>query len=465
MEGLLVRISFLLSILFSTTAYAQTEIDCISHEDLEEISQEFPQFEKYLGNQDEYCESDMGAEWLKIANSLNILKNNKPNEPDVDQDDALTYRAISEKDWWAYFTKRAKSFKIDTQCAEGVGAYVIPFFGNGVIYLCNLFFDITVSSQASIMMHEVRHFDGHSHVTCTQGKEKGNGGACDDKITGKGSYAISVQTLVGMARSEDTNPGEKPLLEAEAVYMAFNKFNKVPRLKMNTSIILSNESGDVYDWNLEEDVELIASLEHPSVVINSSNKLTIYPLNTNYDAYRTGKDLKVKSENPGLYAVRYNSETPEERETYKSISYFGTGGLLKGNTLLTLCDRENLEIGETDLSDKGEFISIISMSLDVNDQTRESLLLSEDGDLYRYKCKDKSSKTVEFEKADIKIAKNANKVVDSFGFNGDQYALLEDGSLSIVSIKNNIANIGVLNLPVDNKDWVSATPFSFPEVF
>ncbi len=465
MDGLFCKIVFLLTLLFSVNANAQTEVTCISHGDLEKIAKDFSQFNRFLTKQSEYCTQDMGEQWFAIANSLRVLMTLAPDEPNYDADDALTYKAITDKDWWAYFTKRADEFIIQSNCPQNVVAYVQPFFGQGKINLCQLFFEQTVSSQASTMMHEVRHFDGHRHVTCSQGNEKGNGGACDNEITKRGSYAISVQTLVGMARATETSVNEKPMLEAEAVYMAFNKFNSVPKVKLSNSIILSNDQSEVYSWNLRDGVEPVATLPEPSIVINSSNNLTVYPVDAQSEAYRTDKNLFVSVENPGLYAKHYNTESPEDRAQYKAISYFATGGLLKGNSLLSLCNRDSLKLAATNLDSRGQFVTIMSLSTDEKDEQRESILLAENGDMFRYTCQSKSSDEVRFEKLDMKIAQGADTIVDSFGFNGEQYALLNDGTLGLIQFQNNILRISALNLPMPNQGWISATPISLPEVF
>ena len=468
MESLLLKASFVFTLIFSTNVFAQEATDCVSHGDLQEIAADFSQFSKFLGNKTEYCEAEMGIEWLKIANSLVLLKNIQPDEPAVDKDDAFTYKAISEKDWWAYFTQRAKRFSINNSCPPGVVAYVQPFFGNGTVNLCTMFFDMPVPTQSSVMMHEIRHFDGKRHVTCSQGNEQGNAGACDASITYGGSYAISIQTSVGMARSKGISKAEKPLLESEAVYMAFNKFNTVPKVKLNNTIILSNTLGEIYRWTLtkgKEGFDLIKTLTEPATVMNSANNLTIYPLDPNSEAYRKDKYLEAKVENPGLYAKHYNSESVDERATYKSISYFATGGMLKGNTLHTLCNMDSLALGEENLDSMGNFMAIINVSLDENDQKRESLLLADNGDLYRYSCRNNKSTAVDFEKTSMKMALGNSKIVDSFGFNGEQYALMDDGKLSVVSFTSNLLEIQPLSLPLANKDWISATPLSQPEVF
>ncbi len=461
------RILFLLTaVLFSLNAWGQSADGCISHQDLQAIAQDFSQFEQFVGQQDQYCAGDFNEKWFKIALSLEMLMNIKANEPNLDADDALTFKAIQEKDWWAYFTKRADQFSIENNCQDNVVAYVMPFFGNGRIHLCQLFFEQNVSSQASTMMHEVRHFDGHRHVTCTQGNEIDTRGACDNEIVKRGSYAISVQTLVGMARAEGTAATTRPVLEAEAVYMAFNKFNIVPKIKMNNSIILSGGQSEVFSWTLDGDLEKIADLPEPSIVLNSANNLTIYPLDATSNAYRQDNELLASLENPGLYAVHYNEETPAERTRYRAISYFATGGLLKDNTLLTLCNRNSLALAPTNLDSKGQFQTIISLSVDELDQKRESILLSDTGEMYRYTCQSKSSDAVKFEKLSqtMKIP-TGRQVLDSFGFDGQQYALLDNGQLAIVNFRNDVLTLSPLAFPSVNQNWVSATPISIPEVF
>lgn len=452
-------------LLIATTAAAKkAEPACISHADLEGMAKNFDQFQKFLGKKDQYCKEDLGEQWITIANSLVVLKDIHQNTPTYESDDALTYQAITEKDWWSYFIKRANHFTIQTKCQQYVVAYVMPFFGAGDINLCPMFFDQDVTSQASVMMHEVRHFDGFPHVSCSQGNEKGMSGACDDAITTKGSYAISVQTLVGMARSKDIATESKPVVEAEAVYMAFNKFNKVPEVRLNQSIILSSDQGEVFNWSLDAGVTEIGKLPEPSIVLNSAGKLTIYPLDTNSEAYRKDNKLFVEMDNPGLYAKHYNAETPEERAKYKAISYFPTGGLLKENSLLTLCGSD---LSANNLDDKGEFSTIISMSMDPKDQKRESLLLATTGELYRFECSspETQSDEVRFEKTEMVFNGDANQIADSFGLAGQQYAVMKDGSLTMVEFNGNNLQISPMSLPSVKRNWVSATPMSTAEVF
>jgi hypothetical protein len=422
---------FLLMTLFSSV-YAQSE-QCISEKDFKEVAKNFTQYNRYLSSKTQYCASDMDEQWFKVAQSLVLLKNSTPDEPALDIDDALTYKAITEKDWWSYFTKRAQSFKVDKNCQEGVVAYVYGGgYGRGNINVCEMFFDISISSQASTMMHEVRHFDGHRHVTCRQGNEEGSRGACDTIISGRGSYAISVQTIVALARSKQTAPSEKGSLEAEAVYMAFNKFNEVPKVKLEDAMILSNDSGEVYRWVPGQNAKLIKTLKDPSIVTVSGGNLTIYPTDASIDAYRMDGQLTARVANPGLYAKSYNGESNLEREKYKTIAYLGTGGLLKDNTLLTLCSNSSSDFGKDNLDSRGQFSRIISLPVQGSAVEQESFLLNSNGSLLPYKCAGGSS---------------------------------SNGVVMGLNTANRTLTTKALNLPIDNKDWISATPLSKAEVF
>lgn len=458
----------LITLLFTFSAQAQSSnVTCISSDDMNIIGQSFRQIQNRLNDSlEEYCEADLGKEWFSLSKSLEILKNIKQNPPALDIDDAFTYKAISEKNWWDYFTNRASSFTLERSCQEGVVAFVYGGFGggNGNIHICPFFFEQELYSQASVMMHEVRHFDGHRHVTCSQGQEEGNDGACDTRISNKGSYAISVQTMVGMARSKDIPKAESSLLQSEALYMAFNKFNQTPQVKINNAVILSSKTGEVFKWNpKKETVKKVGQLNEPAVVLNSYNKFTIYPLDTNVPAYRMDQELTERQKSIGLFAVEFNKETPSEKEKYKNISYLGAGGLLKGNTLITICDNQSLF--SVNLKKRGEFVSMISMSGDDFDQVRTSLLLSKNGELVAFECRDRESNDIVFKNTGLRFDGNASDILESFSLDGNQYAVLKGGSLVNLNQSDKTLSVEEIDLPIANRNWVSATPLSNPVIF
>lgn len=469
------QISKTLIVVFAITfgvfasALAQETKPCISAKDIEDVGKNFKQVADLIKpGQVQYCESDLGAQWYQLTNSLVTLKNMKPNEPLESIDDAFTYKAINESNWWTYFTARANSFDIRDKCQDGVVAFVMPMFGAGEVNLCPLFFEQNITSQASVMMHEVRHFDGFSHVTCTHGSDAGSAGACDTDILDKGSYAITAQTLVAMARSNETTADEKPMVEAEAIFTMFNRFNVVPKTRVERAVILSNTSGEVYKWNIEGDsLELLATLPQAArVYAGFANNMTIFPVDTTVDAYRLNSTFKTNIPGIGLFANTYNALTPDVRGQYQSITYNGAAGLLKNNVIETTCGASAMT--SLDLSATGDFKRILTLSTDNVDSGFQSYLLNANGEMYSYKCQAGSADTagtIEVQKSELAVEASLLSAKDMMGLGGKIFVLTGDGQLAEVrNVNNQIVNAAT-KLPFKNQNWVSISSISQAEVF
>ena len=247
--------------------------------------------------------------------------------------------------------------------------------------------------------------------------------------------------------------------------MASNRFNKVPRVELKNAVLLSNDSGEIYKWDLEENIaNLVTVLSEPAKIANSFNNITIYPLDTNVDAYRVDQTFSTPIQNPGLYAVEYNKKNTQERARYKNISYFGTGGLLQENTLTTLCN--NKDLSNDDLGRFGDIQSIISVSADQQDTERISAVLTTKGEVISFDCVSPESSAVAFRQTGLKFEGEAQNAVESFGFAGFQFAVLESGEFANLSLKGSSFIINQsLDLPIENSNWISAAPISKPKVF
>lgn len=466
-NGLWVNVLFSMILVSAVSAHGQdTDKPCISVKDYTEVSQNFKQVaDLAVKEKTQYCEADLGANWYQIVHSLVTLKNMKPNAPSEKVNDAFTYKAIQEKDWWAYFTARAKSFAIQETCEENVVAYVMSFFNTGEVNLCPPFFKENVTSQASTLMHEVRHFDGFRHITCTRGQDKGSSGACDKDIHDRGSYAITVQTLVSMARTSTIPKEQKPLVEAEAVYMAFNRFNVLPALKVTRSVILSSKNGDVYKWTPGEQMEQVASLAQPArVYVGYNNNMTIYPTDASADAYRLDSTFKNAVPSIGLFAVTYNSLSPEVRKQYDSITYLAMGGLIKNNTLTTNCGGEG--VIEEDLSKYGKFTRFITLSSGESDFNPANYIVGKSGDVLTFKCTEGNSSSIDIAKAPLTLSPSlAGNIEDMFPLGSQVFALLTNGTLVQVAVSNNQISQVSSAVPIPQGDWLSSSPVSKAEVF
>ncbi len=470
----LFRYLLILAILPVSNLYASSS--CLKEVELKELSEDFDQFEEFLSGKAEYCERDLGEQWYKIAHALVTLKKASSSAAKVDPQDAFTHEAITEKDWWSYFTKDDNEFVIQDDCAPNVIAYVSSFraltymrrfFGSGKINLCKPFFNVTNSRRVSVLMHERRHFDDHPHVNCKRGINSGARYSCDDRITDGGSYAVSVQVLVSLARSQDIPAQEKALIEAEATYMAFNRFNTVPKVKVNLSMLLSNSVGEVYQWIIGESTKLVKTLAAPAV-LHSSNRgrnLTVFPTDTTLDAYRMDNSLRAKVSGIGLFAEYYNSLSIGQKNEVKSTSFKGTAGILKGNSLATYCDKKSEDLGVKDLDRIAAMNSIVTLPKQGSFYESESFLLSNSGDLFPFECKSKKSKTVKVGKPTMRMDSSLIDTLHLVSLGTEHFAIKGDGSLVKVLNEDGLFKEEELSMPIDNSDWISGTPMMTPEVF
>ena len=133
-------------------------------------------------------------------------------------------------DFWSYFSARVHTVEEgDKYCEEtGFTAYIDRKKPKR-IFLCPPFFSHRQSFFEAIgtLIHEVRHFEGHDHVTCTQGPKKGGVGLCDASFNGKGSYAVEVEAYTKLALlSNAVTVGEKVDLKSMALIYVNEVFNK-----------------------------------------------------------------------------------------------------------------------------------------------------------------------------------------------------------------------------------------------
>lgn len=456
----------LVSLFSFNQSYAQ---DCVSRVDVEEMAEHFTQFKPLLNsNLDKFCENDIDAKSFTIIKSAATLKNINPKKPELNEKDAFTLQAINEKDWWSYYTERSHTFRVDNDCPEFVVAYVNPFFLPGIVNLCTPFFESELLSQVATLMHEVRHFDGHGHVTCTRGNEEGSRGACDNKITNRGSYAISVQTLVSLARSENLDPREKVIAESRAVYTGFNKFNELPKFGLNDYLYLSNNEGEVFEWlhNFKStDLDRIGVLEAPAKIEAGFSGVTLYPLDPAQDAYRLDNNYDQNISSIGLYAEYYNALDVDERAKVLDVSYDTDGGILRENMFVSLCDGQNML--ETDLTGIGSFDSLIGIR-DTEDVTvSNNHLVSSEGDIYSVVCPERDSGSAEpiINNTGMNIVlENGLKIVEGREVASEQFVLLNSGEV----MKLEISGSTYVLVPTDFNtagQWVGLTSQVKPEVF
>ncbi len=398
MKTIITKICLALSLMaFATTSsfaasnYFDKEESCLQVSDIQAIDTHFDQFQDFTNtSKKEVCRDEVGEKWFEILRSVLAMQRlTVTDELQADQDDDLTLRPIGDKDWWTYFTQRADSFVVEpSRCGvnENIVAFVYPFF-RGSINLCPRFFTMDPASQIEVLMHEVRHFDGHAHVTCTQGNENGASGACDQKIKTGGSYAVSVQANVELSFVDQLNYADRVLSEAGAVYSINNKFNSLPTTKATDFIYASNSNGEV--WRMPktapQNAELVAQLKDASYIYGNGSQFTVFPVAADKDAYRTSKSFTTRATSIGAYANLYNASSEAERTEFGAISYYGVGAIVKSNELNTFCGTQATSMTAQSFNHG----SIQALPVLKNDKGEDHMfVLSDSGEMFDFTCDD-----------------------------------------------------------------------------
>lgn len=441
--------------------YFDKEENCLQVSDIQNIEGHFKQFQDFTkSGGKEVCRDEVGEKWFEVVRTVLAMERLKvTDELQTVEGDDLTLKPITEKDWWSYFTQRADHFIIEpSRCSanENIVAFVYPFFRDK-INLCPRFFEMDSGSQIEVLMHEVRHFEGFSHVTCTQGNENGASGACDSKIATGGSYAVSVQAQVELSFVDQLTDADRILAESGAIYSVNNKFNSLPSVKYTNFVYASNNDGEI--WRIPEtdsaQAELVTTLKDPSYIYGNGSQFTVYPKEVTVDAYRTGKEFTSRAKSIGAYANMYNADSTAQRQDYGAISYYGVGAIVKSNQLHTFCGEQATSLSAKSF-DEG---SIQALPVLKNDKDEDQMfILSDSGEMFNFTCNDK---TGELSITAVSSTLPADTAT-AFAFNKETaFVVTTSGNLKTYNMKTQSYES---DLSTDS-NWLNATPLRIYDVF
>lgn len=444
-------ITFIIINLFVFPAWSTNYFDenetCLVRSDLIRIEENFKQLKDITKiNKPFICvDKDISKVWFTIARNLlalETLKQSSNTKRNVYDD--LTIAPITNKNWWEYFVKRVNHFKINSwKCEPRLLAYVMRGESK-VVNLCSNFFNKSLTSQLSILMHEVRHFDGYDHVTCERGVEEGYSGSCDESIRDGGSYAVSIQAFVGLSRLNSISIQERALLEGSTIYYINNKFNIAPKVKVNEMVYLVNADGKVFKAKLKDlaNTTYVTTLKSPAKIYAIDDSLfALFPINKKEKAYRLAKDFKTEIQEIGSFAKKYNSEDARERDLYAGFSYLNDGFFVKGNNVYAYCSSNEIqEFTFPGLQGK----AVVSF---YNGQEIKGYIQHENGDLLSFEC-DKNDKLRFDEKYNLPMT-----IVNGMGAkNGGNYVLNDRGEF----LKVNISTRELVKTKLPLNEWISA---------
>lgn len=448
-------ITFILLNLFISSSWAVNYFDenetCLLRSDLQRIEKNFKQFENLSKiNKPLICVGkEVNKTWFMVARSLLILESLK-QAPAVKKDakDHFTISPIREKNWWEYLTKRANQFVFHSEYCDN-NPHVMAFVRYNkpkIINLCNKFFEESLTSQVSILMHEVRHFDGHSHMTCSRGSEKGVEGACDKKITDGGSYAVSIQTNVGLSKINKISTEERALLESMSIYYMDNKFNAKPTTKVNEMIYLSHANKKIYKANLKDLSKLmyVTELKSPAKIYSNISVMTLFPLNAAEPAYRVNANFTQKMKELGGFAIKYNLDSEKDRELYTDFNYSDNGFFMKDNQLYYFCGANELQ------KDSYNNLNAKAFATFHDGKELKNYIQAGSGNLYVFSCdlvKNKALLMPTEYNLPVSIAGSVGTE------SGQNFILTDKGQFFKINIKTR----ELLNTKLPEGDWISVT--------
>ncbi len=312
---------WVLSIILSTVggvAHA-AGTDCVPQAEMQAIAQHFTQF-RHLANKSEYCYDGSNESGL-IAGIMFMRKTafaaSMPNSPDD------LFSGAFKADWYQYFIGRITDFQIPANCPKGVGAYVY-MFGN-TMYVCPMLLsdNFTALDRASVFMHEARHIDGFPHTTCTRGPRAGLQGACDNRMSDRGSYAVSVETYAQLAAyATDLHPALKAYSRSAAVIYADEAFESPVRIDRQQQFLLMTTQGEFHLLNLVNGVQTQKLGRAPALgkLVMRAQHMILYPddkaLPAKYVFARDEGDIQQAA---GDIAVEYNGLSPAGRAEWVDV--------------------------------------------------------------------------------------------------------------------------------------------------
>lgn len=119
--------------------------------------------------------------------------------------------------------------------------------GNRTVRICPGTTGTSAYSLFTLLLHEARHQDVGQHDICTRGPYIG-ARMCDYSYQHKGSYAVTIEAAVKIARNYQVPESARLAARREAYETAVWQFNVLP-FQMRKGIALIDDNNDVYFYD------------------------------------------------------------------------------------------------------------------------------------------------------------------------------------------------------------------------
>jgi len=387
--------------------------ECVTQSEMQEIAKDFKQFQN-LESQ-EFCYD--GSESSNLISSIMFMRKTafQPNMP-KSEDELFSGRFASS--WYGYFTERISVITIPDNCPKGVAAYVYGF--GSTMYVCPMMLtsNFTSLDRASVFMHEARHMDGFRHITCRTGPRAGMSGACDNKISDEGSYAVTVETYAQIAKyAVDLHPALKAYSMSSAATYADETFENPARVSKNPILVMMNQAGQFFSLDLK-DQSVKALGQSPSVgkIVMRAQHMILFPQDKTLPAkYVFTKNEGDIAQSAGDAILEYNEQTPAQKADLKDMfSGAQWSARVYTNRVKFACDPTSANTSEINLPAGQKASSILYLN-GYSRASQVNTLATEDGSLLDFGCSNKrpflrASKSASLDQKMSRVYKIADKV-------------------------------------------------------
>jgi len=324
--------------------------DCVPQAEMQIIAQSFNQF-RNLANGD-YCYD--GSQTSNLVQALEFMRQTKYPSSMANSSDDL-FSGYFAQNWWGYFTGRIADLVVQNDCPKGMGAYVYGFGTS--MYVCPMLLtdSFTALDRVSVMMHEARHMDGFPHITCQNGPRAGVRGACDQKMSDKGSYDVTVETYAQLgAYAVALHPALRAYARNAAVIYGDEAFEIPARINRTSQFLLLTQNKQFYRLPADGTGQLKQLGSAPSLgrLVKKSQQMILFPDDKNLPAkYVFANDEGDIQQQAGDLIVEYNNQSPAQRADFVDMHWsMQWSARIYHNHILFMCDPTSPAIQDLDLA-------------------------------------------------------------------------------------------------------------------
>ncbi|MGZ3654933.1 MAG: hypothetical protein ACXVCS_05245 [Bdellovibrionota bacterium] len=303
-----------LALLLSVAAHAA---DCVPQAEINAIAKSFPQFQQYAGK--DFC-FDGGQDSHLIAGIVFMRATQFDKDMTRSGDELFSARFAGN--WWTYFTGRIEEFSVDSSCPKGVVAYVYAF-GGKTMYACSgaLTDQFTALDLASVFMHEARHIDGFPHIQCDRGPRQGLAGACDQRISDGGSYAVTVETYSQLAKyAQGIAPALKAYARSASVIYADEAFEEPVKITRAERFMVVTNDRSIRTLNQDGTNAIVGQIPELGHVVMRAQHMILFPDNPNSRAgWLFARNDGELTSSAGNQADEYNALSVSDRPSLVDV--------------------------------------------------------------------------------------------------------------------------------------------------